>query len=144
MLLVWSNLEIFEMWAHEIEYSNELSMSFVDLVLLWSLTKHGKDNTKLKFRLADTGSGIYLVAGAIVIAIVQLLIYNGMGYTSTGDLAGEHLAHYCEFAFEVISALIAFWFSVDNKFVADKEIFEIMSVVLGNLKCLAISSSFLF
>jgi hypothetical protein len=128
MLLVWCNLDIFEVLAHEIEYSNELSMSFVDLVLLWSLTKQGKDNRKLKFKLVDTGSGIFLVAGAVAIAILQLFIYNGMGHTATGGLAGENLAHYCEFAFEIISALIAFWFCVDSKFVADTEIFEIMCV----------------
>ena len=132
MLLVWCNLDIFEVLAHEIEYANELSMSFVDLVLLWSLTRQGKDNTKLKFKLAETGSGIFLVAGAIAIAILQLFIYNGMGHTATGGLAGEHLAHYCEFSFEIISALIAFWFCVDNKFVADKEIFEIMKYNMAN------------
>jgi hypothetical protein len=131
MLLVWCNLGIFEVLAHEIEYSNELSMSFVDLVLLWSLTKQGKYNTKLKLKLVDTGSGIFLVAGSVAMAIFQLFIYNGMGHTATGGLAGEHLAHYCEFFFEIVSALIVFWFCVDSKFVADKEIFEIMFVSFG-------------
>mmetsp|Transcript_4003 Transcript_4003/g.5418 ORF Transcript_4003/g.5418 Transcript_4003/m.5418 type:complete len:81 (+) Transcript_4003:39-281(+) len=45
-----------------------------------------------------------------------------MGREPNGDMVGEGPAHYLEFAFEIISSLIAFWFCMDNKFVADKEI----------------------
>ena len=36
-ILVMLNYEYFEIVSHEIEYLNEVTMSFVDLVLLWSL-----------------------------------------------------------------------------------------------------------
>jgi hypothetical protein len=67
-----------------------------------------------------------MAAVAAVIAITQIVIYNGMGVTPSGDKVGERLAHYCEFTFEIISALITFWFCVDNKFIADREIDQIM------------------
>ena len=41
-------------------------------------------------------------------------------------MVGEVPAHFCEFVFEIISSLIVFWFCMDNKFVADKEIGAIM------------------
>jgi hypothetical protein len=35
-VLISMNYEYFEIISHEIEYCNELTMSFVDLVLLWN------------------------------------------------------------------------------------------------------------
>ena len=63
---------------------------------------------------------------ASTIAIAQIVVYNIFGQTEKGDMAGEKAAHYFEFSFEIMSALITFWFCVDNKFVADREISEIM------------------
>ena len=116
MLLVWCNLEYFEVMAHEIEYSNELTMSFVDLVLLWSLC-HSFQGPNSKSSVNSTGakSGIFLAAGATSIAVLQMFIYNGMGHTLSGGRTGEHLAHYCEFTFEIMSALIAFWCAPEDR-----------------------------
>eukprot|EP00566_Odontella_aurita_P019963 CAMPEP_0113528598 /NCGR_PEP_ID=MMETSP0015_2-20120614/1931_1 /TAXON_ID=2838 /ORGANISM="Odontella" /LENGTH=291 /DNA_ID=CAMNT_0000427143 /DNA_START=191 /DNA_END=1063 /DNA_ORIENTATION=- /assembly_acc=CAM_ASM_000160 len=108
-LLVSMNLEEFEIISHQVEYLNELTMSFVDLVLLWSLCQ---------FKSAN----IIMAGISSIVAIVQLAVYNGMGRTDDGDMVGEVPAHYLEFAFEIISSLIAFWFCMDNKFVAAKEI----------------------
>jgi hypothetical protein len=100
--------------AHEVEYSNEITMSFVDLVLLVSLIKQSK--------YADTGSmtSVVMAGIATTIAVVQIGIYNGLGVTAAGHLKGERLAHYCEFLFEILSALIVFWFCVDNKVRCDR------------------------
>lgn len=56
-------------------------------------------------------------------AVVQLGVYNLLGYDEeTQGMVGEVPGHFLEFSFEIISSLIAFWFCMDNKFVADKEI----------------------
>mmetsp|Transcript_15376 Transcript_15376/g.30833 ORF Transcript_15376/g.30833 Transcript_15376/m.30833 type:complete len:446 (+) Transcript_15376:46-1383(+) len=225
-LLVWCNLERFEIPSHEVEYGNELTMSFVDLVLLGSLVRQqldedgvvvaespyptsrstsptrkslsparkaseiamaaaaappGKgpsagygsigddDSGHLRSSLevdqtlqekgelrgpsltstesfslgnepsvsvardalrgmcqAEGSGSLLMVVVAALIAVTQMFIYNGLGTTASGDKVGERLAHYCEFAFEIISALITFWFCVDNKFLADREIDQIM------------------
>ena len=127
--LVLLNLERFEVPSHQMEYSNEITMTFVDLVLLTSLVRssRGTEN-KLGTDILSTGGMIVVSA---VIAIVQISIYNGMGETPDGDKIGERSAHYCEFAFEIISALITFWFCMDNKLVAD----ETIRMIVDNGQC---------
>lgn len=112
-VLVTLNYQYFEIISHEIEYLNELTMSFIDLVLLWSLCQF-------------EGTSLRLAGIASVVAVVQLAVYNGMGRTEDGDMVGEVPAHYLEFVFEIISSLIAFWFCMDNKLVCGKEIGQIL------------------
>ena len=101
-VLVSLNHEYFEIVSHEIEYCNELTMSFVDLVLLWSMCRFEGTPT--------------LIAGiASSVALVQLAVYNGMGRNEEGGMIGEVPAHHLKFTFEIISSLIAFWFVMDNK-----------------------------
>ena len=98
-VLVSLNHEYFEIVSHEIEYCNELTMSFVDLVLLWSLCRFEGTPT--------------LIAGiASSVALVQLAVYNGIGRDEGGGMLGEVPAHYLEFCFEITSSLIAFCFPV--------------------------------
>lgn len=96
------NYVYFEIISHEIEYLNELTMSFVDLVLLWSLCQF-------------QGTSVVMAGIASAVALIQLAVYNGMGRTDDGDMVGEVAAHYLEFTFGIISSLIAFWFCMDNK-----------------------------
>mmetsp|Transcript_28628 Transcript_28628/g.34869 ORF Transcript_28628/g.34869 Transcript_28628/m.34869 type:complete len:326 (-) Transcript_28628:176-1153(-) len=122
-LLVSLNLEKFEIISHEVEYLNELTMTFVDLVLLSSLTGTGDNNN------SDHGgvSGRFVMSCvAALVAFIQLAVYNGMGRFEDGDMVGEVPAHYCEFAFEIVSSAIVFWFCMDNKVVADEEIGSIL------------------
>ena len=102
-VLISMNYEYFEIISHEIEYCNELTMSFVDLVLLWSLCQF------------EVGTSAFMSGIASIVAVIQLAVYNGMGRDDEGDMIGEVPAHYLEFAFEIISSLIAFWFVMDNK-----------------------------
>ena len=128
-------------------------MSFIDVILLLSLwksrttplsthgikyksaaatTKSKKDlssslpSSKARNNNNDDSSNISAWATssiAFLVAVVQLGVYNLMGYNQeTGDMVGEPLGHFFEFAFEIISSLIAFWFCMDNKYIADKEI----------------------
>ena len=140
-MMVTINLELYEIISHELEYINEITMSFVDLVLLWSLCRRiGQDEVSTGPKLSsgfqsqdepgvggsDVRTSFVLAAVAAAVAVVQLGVYNGMGRTEDGDMVGEAAAHYLEFIFSIISSLITFWFTMDNKFIADKEIGQIL------------------
>ena len=127
-VLITFDIEHFEIISHELEYANELTMSFVDLVILASLVRVGHRRgcpgrspevdssasrgpttwtTSLLRNAADAPSSFF-AAIAVVVATAQLLTYNGMGTTPDGDKVGEKPAHYCEFCFEIMSSLISF------------------------------------
>ncbi|KAL3784164.1 hypothetical protein ACHAW5_007049 [Stephanodiscus triporus] len=114
-VLVTLNYAYFEILCHEIEYLNEVTMSFVDLVLLWSL-----------FRIKGQTSTVWMACIASLISLCQLGLYNCMGRTEDGEMIGEVPAHFLEFSFAIISSLITFWFCMDNKFVCGKEIGEVL------------------
>jgi len=165
---VMFDLDKFEVPSHEIEYLNELTMTFVDGILLWSLVRSNAANnyqSQIKVNVA-------LFGVASVIAITQIGVYNGLSEYSpapdettcgwynasydpnalaenpydpkayTGILgpfeasesgegwepsdAGEQIAHFFEFAFEMISAFITFWFCMDNKIEVDTKIEALM------------------
>ena len=112
-LLVTLNRETFEILSHEIEYINELTKTFVDLILLFNLLQLEDESIKGHF---------FLTIGAGVVACVQLAVYNLLGKEEDGDMIGEVPAHYFEFVFEMLSSFIGFWFCMDNKRVAEHEI----------------------
>ena len=138
--LVTMNLDEFEIISHEIEYLNELTMSFVDLALLdlW-LRSNGGSTTRSPSRKRQQGEDagtakqqqyfttVSMASVASAVACFQLGVYNLMGRDpETGDMVGEVLSHYCEFAFEILSSMVAFGFCMDNKLVADSEIQQIL------------------
>ncbi|KAL7447421.1 hypothetical protein ACHAXM_010631 [Skeletonema potamos] len=112
-MLMALDTKYFEVMSHQIEYLNELTMSFIDLVLLWSLCKF-------------EGANAVMAVIASVVSCVQLAIYNGLGRTDDGEMIGEVPAHFLEFTFGIISSLIGFAFCMDNKFVCKKEIGQIL------------------
>ena len=124
-LLVTFNLEFFEVLSHELEYLNEITMSFVDLVFLYSLCQTTNQNGAIS---NDTVS-VYIAIGSFIIAIIQLGLYNGFGQNENGDMKGEIIAHYCEFIFEMGSSMITFWFTLDNMIEIDQ---EISAILYGN------------
>merc|ERR1719253_1426885 len=93
-------------------------MAFVDVVLLGVVGKHAGLNLDSKFFLLIT------TVSALVIAVVQLSIYNMLDGPSGGP--GERIAHYFEFSFEILSALISFSFCMDNKLLCDRKIRQIL------------------
>lgn len=107
-LLITMDLEYFETTAHEIEYINEFSLSLVSFVLLGSL---------LVFNDGSSFGSIVLVSSSVVVAAVTFCVYN-FGY--------EEYAHYLEFLFNILNCLITFWFCMDNRFVAEMEIGQIL------------------
>ena len=103
-VLITFDIEHFEILSHELEYGNELTMSFVDLVILASLLRVGHRRgcqsrspeiessasrapawtASLLRSAADAPSSFFAVV-AMVVATGQLLTYNGMGTTPDGD-----------------------------------------------------------
>ena len=84
-VLVTFNLDVFEVPAHEIEFSNELTLALVSIIFLRSLTR-GRDE-----------KGV-LVASMIAICapLFQLAVYNSpLKY-------GEQYAHAVEFTFGAV------------------------------------------
>lgn len=126
-LLVSINVEKFEVPSHLLEYANEITMSIFDMMILISLLKsHGQWNFE-----SNTASTIIILLVALLIALAQMAVYNGMGITEEGERRGEQSAHYLEFSFEIISASITYWFTMDNKFLCDMEILKIMFNQVG-------------
>eukprot|EP00419_Tripos_fusus_P009185 CAMPEP_0172661642 /NCGR_PEP_ID=MMETSP1074-20121228/4831_1 /TAXON_ID=2916 /ORGANISM="Ceratium fusus, Strain PA161109" /LENGTH=247 /DNA_ID=CAMNT_0013477441 /DNA_START=67 /DNA_END=810 /DNA_ORIENTATION=+ len=115
-LLVSINLEKFETVSHELEYANELIMATIDLILLGSLLTRRCQGGRVGIVQVRTTCGVVI---AVAIAIIQLFVYNGL-------TDGEQLAHYFEFTFEVLSAGITFWFTMDSKFLADATMRELL------------------
>jgi len=122
-LMVSINLHKFEVPSHELEYVNELTVALCDLIILTSLFRGlGSGGGVLVGRQKSSlGWTIILICFAACVAVAQLAIYNGMGWVGN-ESNGEVAAHYCEFAFAIISAGITFWFTMDNKIIADTQI----------------------
>lgn len=119
-LLILINLQKFQVLAHELEYSNELTITLFNAVILVTLLRgrtHA-ENESFVFMIA------LLVAGCV--AAAQLCVYNLSGWTAGGNPVGEHNSHYVEFAFGSMSACITFWFTMDNKLSAEVRLREIM------------------
>lgn len=125
-MLVSINLEEFETISHEMEYANELTMAMFDLIILFSLLRARGHVSQSK---NDVRTSLVIVLIALAIAVAQLTVYNAMGVDEDGDRRGEQAAHYCEFAFEILSAGITFWFCMDNKLHCDQ---QTMSIMLGD------------
>jgi len=123
-MLVSINVEKFEILAHEMEYLNELTVSIFDVTILLSLIQgraHRSDDTGIDQKLSMLSMCV-----ATLIAVTQLGIYNFSGWTSSGDSKGETLSHKLEFSFGLISSVITFWFTMDNRMSADQRLRSIM------------------
>jgi len=126
-MLVSINLEKFEIPSHELEYANELFMAVFDIIILFSLSssRHAgkrsdsEDNYKTWFTLFIS----------MLVACIQLGVYNLSGWTVEGGHTlshGEKAAHYLEFTFNIISASILYWFTMDNRHCAIKRLQQLM------------------
>ena len=62
-LLMWCNVEEFETVSHQVEYSNEITMSFIDMVLLVSL-------------LNQSHSGVAQGVTTVIIAAFSTMIWG--------------------------------------------------------------------
>jgi len=120
--LVAINLEFFEYPSHQIEYSHAILAAGVDVILLMSLMRgkvegeEQRQSDRIIGILGITFSGLCVVA-----AIVQISLYNGMGMDEDNVPIGETPAHFVEFSFDFVSAMILYFFCMDNVFRCDQE-----------------------
>ena len=125
-ILITADLEHFEVLAHEIEYTNELTMVLIDLVILFSLVNESVSPSASP----RISAGMVVVSG--IVCVLQLVLYNLLP-----DTLNERVAHYFEFVFEMFSAGTLFWFCMDNKMLADMRIANILihGVCFSNCYC---------
>ena len=119
-LLVTLNLEAFEVASHEIEYCNELTMAFANLVLLASLVRRRRGAEPGQSAGGDGAVNASIALAAAATAAVQVLVYN------SGLPDAERVAHYFEFTFAVLSSFVTFWFCLDNRAMGEEEVLCIM------------------
>ena len=140
-LLITLDLKYFETTAHELEFFNSFTLSFITMILLASLLKpppppplppssslqddHDNQNhNKRSNRSVPTTvtanrdvSSIVMGIVACGVAATNFIVYNA-GHTE--------IAHCLEFTFNMVISLITFWFCMDNRFVAQMEIGQIL------------------
>ena len=125
--LVSISLDVFEVSSHELEYANELTMAFIDAAMIMTMIR---SRSQSRLQLAQW-VGFAVAAVGICIAIVQLAIYNGMGWTD-GRPNGETAAHYFEFSFGMMVGTVTASFAFDNKFRCDSRLEELTQPVCGD------------
>lgn len=120
-ILVYTNLERFEVPSHEIEYLNEVFVWIFDVIIFMQLVKSQGGSDK-------TGRWqSYIALGFMgTVVVLQFLIYNCTGWKPNGGSMGEKRAHFLEFLFGVASSCITFWFTMDNKMSADQRLRQLM------------------
>lgn len=110
-ILISLDTEYFEHTAHELEFINEFTISFITLILLISLLKQDEEGAGFDFSSVAMG---LMVCG---VAATTFTVYN---------LSMEEYAHYCEFSFNIVTSMVTFWFCMDNRFVAEMELGQIL------------------
>ncbi|CAB9511879.1 expressed unknown protein [Seminavis robusta] len=124
-LLMTLDFEYFEKLCHELEFINSFTLSFITMILLASLL-HLEEQppngvvAAVQNNTSDTQSdtsSIVMVLIACLVAACNFIVYNAH-YTAA--------AHYLEFGFQIFVSLITFWFCMDNRFVAQMEIGQIL------------------
>ena len=80
--------------------------------------RENDDDASTKKPPINGSSSLWLVSmSSVVVAAITLGVYN---------LGHEEYAHYLEFTFNIGTCLITFWFCMDNRFVAELELGQIL------------------
>lgn len=139
MILVWANRPLFEVPSHQMEYTAEISMTFLETKLLM----HGIEKVEKGWRHSLAS---FLNWVPSLLAILQIIVFNKgslffdvkdwsgecsfWGYQirhwmgdqschSYGDAGGEWYGHCLEYIVGTMNATQAFFISLDNKMDAD-------------------------
>ena len=124
-LFMTLDFHYFETLSHEMEFMNSFTLSFITMILVVSLLNPPTIDEETDWNLPPQNesesemdkSSIIMGALACFVALTNFIVYN----------EGRHqAAHYLEFTFNIIVSLITFWFCMDNRFVAQMEIGQIL------------------
>jgi hypothetical protein len=108
-VLISINLPYFELPAHNIEYTNTLILTLINIFLLFGNTENGARPSLSWCKTTIVAIG--LLAGAL-----QLVLYNALP-----DPLGEMYGHLVEFPLEIVSAAMAYRFAMETKAKADEQ-----------------------
>ena len=124
-LFMTLDFNYFETLSHEMEFLNSFTLSFITMILVISLLNPPSIDEETNWSLPPQNesesemdkSSIMMGCLACLVAVTNFIVYN----------EGQHqAAHYLEFTFNIIVSLITFWFCMDNRFVAQMEIGQIL------------------
>lgn len=115
-LLMTLDFRYFENVAHELEFINSFTLSFITMILLASLLNPpsledetlGVPPTSAQEDEQDRSSVVMGIVACLV-AASNFVVYNADFHEA---------AHYLEFSFNMIASLITFWWTMDNRFLA--------------------------
>lgn len=125
-VLMSIDFHYFENIAHEFEFVNSFTLSFITMILLASLLNPPSQEDQEEGSVIPTApsrdedekwSSIAMGFVACLVAASNFFVYN----------AGYHgAAHYLEFSFNIIISLVTFWFCMDSRFMSQMEIGQIL------------------
>lgn len=124
-LLMTLDFHYFETVSHEMEFVNSFTLSFITMILVVSLLNPPSIDEETDWSLPPQSeselemdkSSMIMGVVACLVALTNFIVYN------RGD---RQAAHYLEFSFNIIVSLITFWFCMDNRFLAQMEIGQIL------------------
>lgn len=122
-VLVTLNTELFEFPAHQIEYTNELTMAGIDIALVLAVLRQREMQDSFITRAGAVVCGVV----GLGVAITQLALYNGMGFNEQGEPKGEIAAHYFEYTFDFIMGNLTAWFAFETKLTLDTKVKELLN-----------------
>jgi len=129
-VLMTLDVDLYEYPCHNVEYANELTMSFIDMVIVMSLVREaGGFAARRHLQL------VIPVCVGVMVCITQLLVYNLMQSDE-----GEQISHFLEFSLDIVSALFTFWFCLSNKKMADQWIQSILYAGSCPVECMCIGT----
>jgi len=119
--------------------SSERTRFAVDFVPMEESVRHTQKQQTQQQQEQQQNNARIVPMVAMGVAAIQLVIYNSFPWYAHA----EQTAHYFEFTFGILSSFVTFWFCMDNRFEAEK---EIMLILYGNhrdcLNCTARKQSF--
>lgn len=109
------NPSIFEVPAHYIEYTSQLTVTFIDayfMMLPRNGSKHLRDRRKMGDRIPTWVQQGYFVL-LLLADVAKFLLYANLLPTLTASIGNERSSHYVEFTVELLNSLWAFMYIKD-------------------------------
>ncbi|KAL3937829.1 MAG: hypothetical protein SGBAC_007141 [Bacillariaceae sp.] len=109
------NPSIFEVPSHYIEYTSQVTVTFIDayfMMLPRNGSKHLRDRRKMGDRIPTRVQQGYFVL-LLLADVAKFLLYANLLPTLTASIGNERSSHYVEFTVELLNSLWAFVYIKD-------------------------------